>query len=112
MVAVTRAHGVAPTQTDRVGAIGLVRELLDLAAFKTGLVRIQLFSDQLHQEVEAENIHHSHRKDRSIGEVDNRTKRRRCTDHNEDAEDDLEHQLRGLTFVEEIRSGFQAVVAP
>ena len=64
-------------------------ELLDLTALQTRRAGLKYFLHQLHQEVEAEDVHNSHRKDCSIREVDNRTKAGCGTDHDEDTEDDL-----------------------
>lgn len=56
----------APTRRFRVGARCLVGEFFDFATVQTGSVGRQLCFDQLHEEVEAEDVDHSHCEDRGV----------------------------------------------
>ena len=87
-------------------------ELLDLARCQTGAVGLQLLLNDTHQNVERCDVHNSHRKDRSIREVDYRAKAGGGTDHDKDAKDDLERQLGPLAFTKQVGPGFQPVVGP
>ena len=86
--------------------------LLDLARLEAAQVAFKLGLDDRHQEVEAEDVHNRHCKDRRIREVDDRAKAGGGTDHDEDAEHDLEHQLLGLAFAEQVGPGLEAVIGP
>ena len=86
-------RGISPAQRVCAGDRFLFRELLDLAAFEARCVRDELFAHQLHQEVETEDVHNRHGKDRGIREVDDGTKAGCRTDYNEDAKDNLERQF-------------------
>ena len=90
----------------------LVRELFDLIRLQAAAVRLQLCSHDLHQEVEAEDVHKGHGKDGRIREVDDSAKAGSGTDNDKDAKDQLEDQFCRHAFTEQIRPNFQPVVRP